>query len=428
MRSCSTKMARRGRLAADFGLPLTVLLSAFWFCQFAIVAEEVPLIGPKLHFAVKNDAVWDQVRRWPLRQWRERLGFSKALCLLLFEMLEPFLQRRTRGPSQTYRNAGRRIKWTPFKCFVLGMIRLRSRSTFLEFRDHWGTTRGGTLVSCLRSFRDAVTSLRHAFIYFPSSVEDLQRSARHFARGWGVDCVGVLDGVHIPFVTADIDFTNRKGNSTMLVLAVVDAFGRFIAAFIGFPGRMNDPGAFRFTSMWRTTLIDLQRLGGFWILCDSIFGGNKSVVPVWDHSDIGPHTPHAKRVCQWAMIRTRSVVERAFGLLFKKFPWLKEMRVDSADEAAAWVEAAMILHNIDRMRFVQENATRRGADRAIALPDPLDAAPPSELATRAVLAREGWLAQPRSTVLGGPADAERIRQGLIERNGWADEDAGQDAW
>ena len=342
----------------------------------------------------------------------------------LHNLLRPTLELRTKGPSAAYRGAGRKPKWTTMHSTLLGLLRVRSRLTWTEFRDYWGTTRGGTLHSCLTCFRDAVCNVSGDFIRFPTAPHQLNILAREFGSGWGIPAVGVLDGVHIPFLSSDVDDINRKGNDSMLVLALVDANALFRGVWIGFPGRFNDPGALRFTSLARTTLLML-RAHGYFILADSIFPQSGALITPYDHSTLDER-PREERVLQWAIIRTRSVVERAFGLLFARYPWLREMRIrggrrgDGAEEpghvvVSRWVETCITLHNIDRIRFLTENRARMRHGAAPWL-DPLDTVQPAELVSRQVLHENGYLDIPASQVLGGVQEAEAVRQALIERN------------
>lgn len=394
-------------------------------------------IGPKRKFAKKNEDAWKDLREWPDWQWQERFGMPKAVILELHSMLEPYLSLRTKGPSREYRNCGRKVKWTTFHSVVLGILRLRSRLTWTEFRDYWAITRGGSLASCLISFRDSVNMFCSDFINFPcSNGGQLDILSREFAAGWGIPCCGVLDGLHIPFRSGDLDDTDRNGNCSLLLLAVVDANGLFRAAAIGFPGRMNDPGALRLCSLGRTVLPELRRLGYF-ILGDSIFPASGALVTPYDGSDVDAR-PREERLLQWALIRTRSVVERAFGCLLSKFPWLREMRLEEIrragadaaaghEHAARWVLCAMILHNVERLRFASSNRERLRHGQAPLL-DPLDTVQPAELVTRRVLSNGGYLNFSPSVLVGGPPEAEMIRQHLIDTNGWRQPRAGDAAF
>lgn len=185
------------------------------------------------------------------------------------------------------------------------------------------------------------------------------------------------------------------------------------------------------TEFYRRMLPHLNHHGHF-LLGDAIFASSSVMLTVYDYSSVARRT-RAQRLLQWAMVRTRSVVERAFGIMKRRFPWLADMRVATSANAIQWLKCAIVLHNIDRFSFAERNAPPWNERDSV----PMDPSAAIEAASRDAYRGNGDVWNPCTPVaplaaeedmevvlrgthgaFGGPAAAESRWRDLIKALGF----------
>ena len=103
-----------------------------------------------------------------------------------------------------------------------------------------------TVERAVRTFTRAVVArFGDAHVHFPKTMAGLRRNAAAFERRSKIPfIIGAIDGSHIripPPHRHEKSYYNRKHFHSVILQAVVDPIGRFMAVDCGFPGRMADP-------------------------------------------------------------------------------------------------------------------------------------------------------------------------------------------
>lgn len=137
-----------------------------------------------------------------------------------------------------------------------------------------GLSEASTL-RCVRMFTKAVvTKLYPTLVAFPKSVAGLDKSARAFERRSGIpDIVGAIDGSHIRVAPPKCDqrsYYNRKHFYSVILSAVVDARGAFMACDVGYPGRMSDSKVLKYCKLYTHAVQWFGRFG-YYIYGDAAY-------------------------------------------------------------------------------------------------------------------------------------------------------------
>ncbi|KAK2863754.1 hypothetical protein Q7C36_002908 [Tachysurus vachellii] len=121
-----------------------------------------------------------------------------------------------------------------------------------------------TVFNCVQEFCNAViTMLPPYHIRFPDADKLLEMST-FFNNRWRVpQCVGAIDGTHIPIIAREDrpqDYYNRKGWHSVVLQAVVDGKGLLWDVCVGYPGSVHDARVLRQSHLWEV-LSDGELLG-----------------------------------------------------------------------------------------------------------------------------------------------------------------------
>ena len=349
---------------------------------------------PRKHYGLKRDVPHlDDIQ---FKQW---FGFTREQTLQLFETIRgDFPHRSTRA------------KYSDYDFLLIFLYRMRNVDFNARVFEKFGVSEGTGNVA-LKTVRRILAARFSSSVQFPW--DRLPQTAADFSSGWGIDCCGVIDGLSVRYCSTALQDQDRKGSRSLLNIIGCDARYRITFAFVGAPGRANDPQAFRRSHFYR---IGLPRLAfyGHYLLADAIFAANKGVLTVYDHGNLASRTSEERRL-QWRMVRTRSIIERVFAMIYSRMPYLKCLRTRQASTALEYIKAAIVLHNF----YV--------SSRFQPLTDDLQDVLPDESEVRAVLGAGmmsvaeiracGWAADTgqRHALLGGPTEGEELRRSLISR-------------
>ena len=166
---------------------------------------------------------------------------------------------------------------------------------------------------------------------------------------------GAIDGTHIPILRPQqsrLDYYNRKGYHSILMLAVVDFRGRFLDVNIGWPGKVHDARVLVNSSFYKKasngTLVPhwLQTIGGInvplLVLGDPAYPLLSWLMKPYIET---PNSTPQERHFNYRLSRARIVVENAFGQL--KGRWCLLKRIDLyVTNVPDIVAACVTLHNI----------------------------------------------------------------------------------
>ena len=92
------------------------------------------------------------------------------------------------------------------------------------------------------------------YIQFPTGAA-LRENTNGFKHDLGFpQCAGAVDGSHIPIISPQecpADYYYRKGWHSIILQGTVDHRGRFIDAYVGWPGRVHDARVFANSSLYQ---------------------------------------------------------------------------------------------------------------------------------------------------------------------------------
>ena len=169
-----------------------------------------------------------------------------------------------------------------------------------------------------------------------------------FASRRGIPNVAMAcDGTHIPFNPARknaIDFKNYKGWTSILVVAFVDSFYRFVDADVGWSGRAGDNTVL--AQNWLLKAISKDRES--WLGKDGLIIGDGGASD-GDNVFLNPfHAPTEPSKCWYNFCHssTRFYVEQVFGQWKNRFRFLLNPCNTKQKLTNQMIYAAAILHNV----------------------------------------------------------------------------------
>lgn len=194
----------------------------------------------------------------------------------------------------------------------------------------------------------------------PVPTEELwKNTARRFQERWQFpNCIGALDGKHIQIqapANSGSLFHNYKGTFSVVLLALVDAEGRFLAVDVGGFGSNSDGGIYANSSLGQALqagtlevpapcpLTSAPELGPmpFVIVADEAFPLKTFLLRPYP----GKRLPEDHRVFNYRLSRARRIVENAFGTLSQCWRVYQRRLQVSPDTADSIIKATCILAN-----------------------------------------------------------------------------------
>jgi hypothetical protein len=175
--------------------------------------------------------------------------------------------------------------------------------------------------------------------------DERSRIARNFSFKGFPNCIGSIDGTHIPFYEKPLDcpedYYSRKHKYGMQLQVLVDENKRIRHIYTGMPASVHDATVFRRSNL---TLPEEN-----YVLGDSAYSNSNSIV-----------TPFRRRICtrpvkegvfNRQLSSLRVSVEHAIGILKNRFQSLRglRIRVDKKNghrRACEWISACCVLYNI----------------------------------------------------------------------------------
>ncbi|XP_053595504.1 putative nuclease HARBI1 [Microplitis demolitor] len=233
------------------------------------------------------------------------------------------------------------------KKILLTIWILATPDSFRSVADRFGLPKS-TAHLIFTEIVDVLSYLLPQFIRWPDANECEVIEAGFLSKPQGFPgIIGAIDGSHIEILQPPgnaNDYYNRKEKHSIILQGTCDHNGKFIDVLIGRPGRAHDASVFRSSTLF-TRLADAENpllRPNQHILGDSAYPLMVNLLtPFKDNGHLTRHqvnynVKHAS---------SRSIIERAFGLLKGKFRRLQYLNVKSVDMAIKIVSAACTLHN-----------------------------------------------------------------------------------
>ncbi|XP_077057586.1 uncharacterized protein LOC143710531 [Siphateles boraxobius] len=246
-------------------------------------------------------------------QWVQNFRMSEETFIYLYNKLRPVMERQ----DTSFR------KCVPLKKRVA--IALWKLATGSEYRTvgHLFGVSVTTVCRCVQEFTAAAETLLVPEQFRYPDQEKFEEMAAYIENRGGLpQCVGAIDGSHIPILAPQeyhCDYFNRKGLHSIVLQGVADGKGLFWNVYAGLPGSLHDARVLRLSTLWELASRGnhfpayTRNIGGvnvaYYILGDSAYPlQNWLLKPFTDTGRLTVEQQiYNKKIC-----RARIVVENAF--------------------------------------------------------------------------------------------------------------------
>ena len=207
----------------------------------------------------------------------------------------------------------------------------------------------GILWPTIRAINEAVR------LTYPTDIEEIQRISEEFAdktHGIFDNIAGAIDGLVIktrqPFIDEcqgnPVAFRNRKGTFGILALGVADIRGKFLSFSCNWSGSTHDSYAYADSKLYDMFENNFNNLipEQFYLIGDEAFTNTNRMLSPWAGRNLDAY----KDSFNYHLSSCRQCIERAFGMLVKRWGILWRKLTCSFDK---WPLVAMVcarLHNI----------------------------------------------------------------------------------
>ncbi|XP_073034320.1 uncharacterized protein [Primulina eburnea] len=218
---------------------------------------------------------------------------------------------------------------------------------------------GQTVSAHFHDVLKALLKLHPLLLVKPSPVDD---DCRNEAWSCFKGCLGALDGTHIGVHVPCRDkarYRNRKGTIAVNVLGVCDRNMNFIYALTGWEGSAADARVLR-DALNRDDSLRVPR--GSYYLCDNGYANVEGFLTpyrrvryhrdAWGNRACGPQD--YKELFNWRHSQARNVIERAFGLLKKRWAILRSPSFYPLKVQNLIILACILLHNFIRTQMDED--------------------------------------------------------------------------
>lgn len=267
-------------------------------------------------------------------QFHCRFRFSKAVVLELAETI--------------FGNQHRRSHSVPNMIQLLVTLRYYASGNFQRSDGDIIGIDQSTVCRIVHNISRLIACNRNRYIKFPATFDEIRRSKQRFFDIAGFPCVvGAIDCTHVKIVSPGGEspeiYRNRKGFFSLNVQCVCNADLQFINTVVSWHGSAHDARIFensRLCCNFENGSVDGVLVGD---------GGYPSktflLTPL-----TSPSSPE-ERAYNRAQIKTRICIERAFGVLKRRFRCFDMFRT-KLNHTFVTIVAVLCLHNLAIARRV----------------------------------------------------------------------------
>ena len=231
-----------------------------------------------------------------------------------------------------------------------------------ETTERWQHS-GATISTIVHEVSNCLLAVRH-LIYKPAREGDpIASQIANFARfsPYFDNCIGALDGTHIPAVVEPdlkVRFINRKKFLSQNVLGVANFDLTFAYALYGWEGSAHDSRVLDDAKARSLPMVpDKFYLGdggyGLKRYILTPYRGERCNVVEFNLNGQGP--TNKRELFNLRHSSLRNVVERIFGVVKRRFPILVKMSPYSFDFQCDLVQCCFLLHNFVRINQLYED-------------------------------------------------------------------------
>ena len=284
----------------------------------------------------------DPLEQYPDRAFRSRFRMTKESFKELLELLESDLRYDSKR--------GQPI--TGEKQLLIALRFYATNSLQQVTGDTIGVSQP-TISRIVSRVSKSICRLYNQFIQFPKN-ENSSETMKRFYNLLNGDpnskpfpgVIGAIDCTHVQVLAPGVDnreaFRNRKGYLSLNVQAICDADLIFTNVVVRWPGSVHDSRIFNNSEVCAKLA---NKEVNWWLLGDEGYGCKPYLLtPLLD-----PKT-RPEKAYNYAHIRTRNVIERAFGVLKKRFGCLSGLLKQDLVNTLPTITACFILHNFLRQR------------------------------------------------------------------------------
>ena len=186
-------------------------------------------------------------------------------------------------------------------------------------------------------------------VQVPNTVEQLEEKAHEFEQlheNQFNNCIGAIDGVHIPIGITDkttyTSYYNHKGFYSFNSIVLVDARCKILAADLGFPGCRHDSYCFDMGTI-KSFVESLPNR--FMVVADAGFALTSKLLIPFDKNELLVNEEH-RGPFNVKLSQCRVRTEMAFGMIKKRFRMLRTPVEIDKETHIKITMAIFILHNL----------------------------------------------------------------------------------
>ncbi|XP_018367579.1 PREDICTED: putative nuclease HARBI1, partial [Trachymyrmex cornetzi] len=216
-----------------------------------------------------------------------------------------------------------------------------------------------------------IAALNNEFIKLPMSAEQIHQNQKEFFQiAKFINVIGCVDCTHIKVESCggreNELYRNRKGFFSLNIQVVVNARLEIIDIVARWPGSTHDATIFDHSRI--KNLFEAGTFGDGLLLADSGYPNLPYVMSPLHY----PITP-PEHLYNEAQIRTRSIVERFFGIWKERFAVLSiGMRFQTIEKVLPIIMATAVLHNIVQQNIQQDRIDPHAYNNAVAVMQNID--------------------------------------------------------
>ena len=209
-------------------------------------------------------------------------------------------------------------------------------------------------------FSDLESAVSGVFVKLPSSEDEWKGISDGFYKQWNFpNCLGAIDGKHVVMQAprgAGSTFFNYKGTHSIVILAVCNAYYRFILVDVGDAGRHSDGGVLSQSTFGQALeshslpIPSSRALPGTNIEVPFVFVGDEAF-PVRTNmlrSYPGRNLAERAAIFNYRLSRARRTIENSFGVLAARWRIFRRSIIGTPQNVMTFTKAAIVLHNFLR--------------------------------------------------------------------------------
>uniref|UniRef100_A0A914CUZ7 Putative nuclease HARBI1 n=1 Tax=Acrobeloides nanus TaxID=290746 RepID=A0A914CUZ7_9BILA len=277
--------------------------------------------------------------------FRERYRFTHRLFDLLYEEVGDLLERVT---GRNHALTGKQILLAALRFYASGHF-------YYSLGDTQGVSKN-TICNAVKESTSAINKRLIQHIGWPLDQRELDGIGIQFQEKSvpGIPNIcGALDGCHVNIISPsenEAQYVNRHHDHSINTMAVCGPKMDFYFISARWPGSVNDARVLRNSDLFRTFQTGWRPFPNAILIGDNIYPTLNWLVPMV------PGVQGPRRQFYKNHTKTRSIIERSFGLWKNRFRCLQRIRVQEPVYACEIIKCTALLHNfMIRLRNDDEN-------------------------------------------------------------------------